>query len=154
MKKLFMLFILVILLCTVGCSKKPINYMKVDWTLDSSIKPNFKFERSKKNDSNGIFYVDSQIEFSKFVEYIKTLKENKFEIDWKYSDVDSIEKLEEEYSKTDSKDNIFNDGYVNFKMCKDKLCLFMQWVNKEKYNSLNKDKPCSYSFYLETETTN
>lgn len=154
MKKII-LFILIILTFT-GCSleKKEINYLKENWQLDSTLKPTFAFEKSNKTDSYGTFYVDSQITFESFISYIKSLEANKFSINWKYSDVSTIEEFEKSYSEQTKENNIFKDGYVNIKMCNTEVCFFMQWVNKETYNTLNKDKPTSYSFKLETEKIN
>ena len=143
--------ILLLVLCTFGCSKKEINYMEQEWKLDESLKPSFTFERSNKNKKDGVFYTDTQVEFSKFLEYVKSLEEKKYVVDWRYSDVDSIKKLEEESKSMDNDKGIFSDGYINLRMCKENDCFFMQWVNKEKYNSINKDKPTSYSIKIETE---
>jgi len=156
MKKLFIISLMLIALLT-GCGQKKENKLKEVWSLDESLKPSLKFERSKKNDSYGIFYIDSQIKFEDFITYIKKLEEKKFTVDWRYSDVNSIKKLEESYSNKESEDSIFKDGYINFRMCQEKnednnqTCFFMQWVDKEQYNLLNKDNPTSYSFKLETE---
>ena len=150
------LFILLILILTCGCSlkKEEINYLKETWQLEENIKPNITFERSNKNEAFGVFYADSQITFDSFITYIKTLKDNKFSIDWRYSDVDTIEKLEKNYNDQTTEDNILKDGYVNFKMCNTEVCFFMQWVDKETYNKLNNHNPTSYSFKLETEKIN
>ena len=143
------IFILFIALLLFGCAKKEINYLEADWTMDSSIKPEIIFDRSKKNDAYGIFYVDeSQISFESFTKYIEKLEENNFKVDWKYSDTNSLEKLKEEYKNNGE---IFKDKYVNYKMCNDKNCIYMQWVNKEEYNKININKPVSYSFKLDTE---
>lgn len=154
MKKV--LFLILMLTLTCGCSlkKEEINYLKESWQLDDTLKPNLTFERSNKNDSYGVFYVDSQIAFDSFITYLKTLNDNKFSIDWRYSDVDSIEKLEKSYSDKTQEDSIFKDGYINFKMCSSDVCFFMQWVDKEIYNKLNNQNPTSYSFKLETEKIN
>lgn len=150
------LFIMLILTLTCGCSlkKEKINYLKESWQLEDALKPNLTFERSNKNDSYGVFYVDSQVAFDSFITYLKTLKDNKFTIDWRYSDVDTIEKLEKSYTDKTAEDSIFKDGYVNFKMCNTEVCFFMQWVDKETYNKLNNQNPTSYSFKLETEKIN
>lgn len=151
------LFIIFILFLTCGCNntkKEEINYLKENWNLDETLKPDIVFERSNKNESYGVFYVDSQITFDTFINYAKKLKENKFSIDWRYSDVDSIEKFETNYSNKTTENNIFKDGYINLKMCNSEMCFFMQWVDKEIYNNLNKENPTSYSFKLETEKIN
>ena len=128
------LFIIILLTLTCGCSlkKEEINYLKETWQLEETLKPNVTFERSNKNDSYGVFYVDSQITFDLFVNYLKTLKENKFYIDWRYSDVDSIENLEKSYKDKESENSIFKDGYVNFKMCNTEVCFFMQFILEAK----------------------
>lgn len=149
--KRIVLIVIILLTLTTGCKEEKINYLKADWTLDQKLKPNITFERSNPNDSYGVFYVDSQITFEQFKTYLKTLEENDFKVDWRYSDANSISKLEENYKDKQTKDNIFADGYINYKMCKEDICLFMQWVDKDTYNTLNKDKPTSYSFKLETE---
>lgn len=153
MKKRY-IYILIILLLITGCKKNPRNYMKVKWKLDDNLKPTVNFERSKDNNSYGIFYIDSQMKFEDFDNYIKKLEENGFKVNWKYSDIKSIKDLEESYNNKSDEDNIFSDGYVNFEMCNDKMCFFMQWANKEVYNSINKDKATSYSFKLEPEDIN
>lgn len=156
MKKIFILTIIFIILLT-GCGKvKKQNYLKAQWSLDETLKPSIIFERSNKNDSYGVFYTDSQIKFEEFLEYIKTLESNKFAIDWRYSDTKSIAELEEEYANKDKENSKFNDGYINIRMCnenknQESYCFFMQWVDKNLYNSLNTDSPTSYSFKLETE---
>ena len=140
-----------------GCSSKKENMLKQSWILDNELKPKITLERSKKNEVGGIFYTDSQIEFNQFLEYIKTLSEKGFEVDWRYSDTKTIEELENAYTSENS-NSPFNDGYINFRMCsKDEnkdLCIFMQWADKKLYNKLHKDKPTSYSFKLETEKKN
>ncbi len=143
--------IIALLFVIAGCKKvEKINYVKKNWELDQSLKPTFEIERSNKNDDGfGVFYVDSQLQFDKFKEYLETLKGKNFKIDWRYSDVDTIEKLQGEY-ESEKEDGIFSDGYINFQMCTDEVCFFMQWVDKDLYNSLNKDNPTTYSFKLET----
>lgn len=148
MKK-FLILNVFLLLIICGCGKSEENLLKVDWQLDNSIRPSFNFERSKKNNYKGIFYVDSQITFNDFVTYAKKLKDNGYEIVWQYSDAKTLDEIEKQYSNQSSKDNIFKDGYINYKVCKSDDCLMMQWVDKEKYNSTNKEKPVSYSFKLE-----
>lgn len=145
-KVLRVLLVITMIIIVSGCGKtNKINYLEENWNLNNEIKPDITFERSKKNDSYGVFYVDSQIDMKEYINYLKKLQNNKLKVDWKYSDVDSIEKLESENTK------ILDDGYINFKMCNDEVCIFTQWVNKDTYNKLNKDKPTSYSFKLETE---
>lgn len=157
MKKILLL-ILVLTFLSTGCvEKEKENPLKAEWTLEETLKPSIVFERSTKNDSYGVFYRDTQITFEEFMTYIKTLEENKFTIDWRYSDTKTIKALEEEYTNKDKENSKFSDGYINLRMCKnlekeeDSYCFFMQWVNKEVYNSLNKNNPTSYSFKLETE---
>lgn len=147
MKKI--LLVLSILFIISGCKKEEISYLDVEWTMDSELKPEITFDRSKKNDSYGIFYVDeSQVSFQTFTKYIEKLESKNYKVDWKYSDTDSLKKLKEEYEKDGE---ILKDKYVNYKMCDDKNCIYTQWVNKEEYNKLNSSKPVSYSFKLETE---
>lgn len=157
MKKIFFLAVGFFIMLS-GCTNaKEENLLKAKWTLEDSLKPSIAFERSKENNNNGIFYIDSQISYEDFIKYIKTLEDESFSIDWRYSDTDSIEKIEQEYLKRDEKDNIFSDGYINIRMCREKtsekegICFFMQWADKETYNKLNPDSPTSYSFKLETE---
>ena len=150
MKKI--LLILTFLLLLTGCKKEEISYLDVDWTMDSDLKPEIVFDRSVKNDAYGIFYVDNeQVSFETFTKYIEKLEEKNYKVDWKYSDTDSLKKLKEEHDK---EGDIFKDKYVNYKMCNEKDCIYMQWVNKEEYNKLNKDKQVSYSFKLDTEIIN
>ena len=151
MKKLLVIMLIISFMMT-GCVKEIIkkrNYLDVKWTLEEELKPEIVFDRSKKNDAYGIFYVDeSQVKFEDFIKYLEKLEEKSFKVDWRYSDTDSITKLKEEYEKSG---DIFKDNYINYKVCDEKLCIFMQWVNKEEYNKTNKDKPVTYSFKLETE---
>ena len=160
MKKIFLLTSLLIILSTGCVEKEKENPLKAEWTLDETLKPAIAFERSVKNDSYGIFYKDTQITFDEFLTYIKTLETNKFTVDWRYSDTNNIKTLEQEYTNKDKEDSKFSDGYINLRMCnkvekeEDSYCFFMQWVDKELYNSLHKDNPTSYSFKLETEPLN
>lgn len=151
MKK-YLIALLIISLMMTGCVKEIIkkrNYLDVKWTLDEELKPEIEFDRSKKNDAYGIFYVDeTQVKYEEFIKYLEKLEEKEFKVDWRYSDTDSIAKLKEKYEK---KGEIFKDNYINYKVCKDNICIFMQWVNKEEYNKTNKEKPVTYSFKLETE---
>ena len=145
------IFIVLVLILTVGCSKEKIefNYLEAKWTLDESLKPEIVFDRSKENDSHGVFYVDeTQVKFEDFVAYLEKLEENKFSTDWRYSDTSTIKDLKEQYEKNG---DILKDYYINFKMCNEELCIFIQWVNKEEYNKSNTEKPVSYSFKLETQ---
>ena len=157
MKKIFLLIIMLITLSTGCVEKEKENPLKAQWTLEETLKPTIVFERSIENNSYGVFYKDTQITFEEFMTYVKTLEENKFTIDWRYSDTKTIKTLEEEYINKDKEGSKFSDGYINLRMCKnlekeeDSYCFFMQWVDKELYNSLNKDNPTSYSFKLETE---
>ena len=127
MKKKILFFIALLFIIT-GCKKvENINYLKKDWELDEKIKPTFQIERSNKNDNGfGLFYVDSNLPFNKFIQYLETLKTNNFKIDWRYSDVDTIEKLQGEY-ESEKKDGIFSDGYINFQMCNN-LSNFLYFV--------------------------
>ena len=144
------LYVVLLILLVTGCGKnEKINYLETDWSLDDALKPTFIFDRSKEKEPYGIFYVDeSQVKFEEFTAYLEVLEKNKFSTEWKYSDTDSIVKLKEEYEKNGE---IFKDHYINYKMCNEEICFFMQWVNKEEYNKVNTDKPTSYSFKLETE---
>ena len=157
MKKILLLMFVLIFLSTGCVEKEKENPLKAEWTLEETLKPAVVFERSNKNDSYGIFYRDTQITFEEFMTYIKVLEENKFTIDWRYSDTKTIKDLDTEYANKDKENSKFSDGYINLRMCKNlekeenSYCFFMQWVDKELYNSLNKNNPTSYSFKLETE---
>lgn len=143
MKKLLIVFIIILLTCS--CSKKEIkvNNLKIKWPLNDVIKPSFSFQKSLKKDKYDIFYNEKQITLNNYIDYIKLLEKNNYSVDWRYSDTDSSDKLNDS--------SILDDGYINYMLCNDNACLFTQYVDKEKYNSINKDAHILYSFKIEIE---
>lgn len=154
MKKVFVLTICLLIVFSGCLNNKKENLLKENWNLSQELKPDITFERSNKNNDYEVFYADSQIKFDDFLNYLNILESKGFAVDWRYSDTKTIKELEDAYA-SENKNSPFNDGYSNFMMCgKDNeidVCFFMQWVNKKVYNTLNKDKPTSYSFKLEIE---
>ncbi|MDD6879247.1 MAG: hypothetical protein PUD59_03340 [bacterium] len=141
MKKILLFITLLFLI--IGCSNKENKKLLIEWPLEVDIMPSFNFDRSIKKDSKEIFYTDTQITLEQYINYVKMLEENNFIIDWRYSDVDSSNKL--------TNPDILKDGYINCMLHNDKTSLFIQYVEVDKYNSINKDTTVLYSFKIEIE---
>ncbi len=155
-KRILILFVFISILtaCTPEIQE---NKLKAKWKLDGELKPDITFTKSTDNDAFGVFYAEGQITYEEFRSYIHTLENKGFKLDWRYSDAESLDLIDKAKS---TNGEIFSDGYINIRMCKDKdknqtedLCLFMQWVNKDVYNRLNNESKIEYSFKLETENT-